>query len=200
MLQAHSSCALTVTVHSARSRSTSSQWAPLASPLLAAVNMANRRQNLAASDAWDASTTPRAWATSSYGSALRWALNFGIGGNAPSMASPAGLLSMNPVGHGPPHDGADSLPDSPGGLGNGGSPALPPQMGVRTSPAHRLCLSGQPAYSPKWGRRAFPGSATKMKRASDSANAEGWHDGPGGRLPEMWERQIYVSRPPGPDP
>ena len=77
-------------------RSISSQVAPLASPDRAAVITRNRKHNLAGVEAWDASTVSSADPTSWYGSDLRCAFTFGIGGNAPSIASPAGLFSIKP--------------------------------------------------------------------------------------------------------
>ena len=82
-------------VLAALSRSISSQVAPLASPERAAVKTRNLRQSFEASDVWDASTVLSAEPTSWYGSARRCALTLGIDGKAPSMASPAGLLSTS---------------------------------------------------------------------------------------------------------
>ena len=114
------------TVHSALSRSTSSQWAPLASPLLAAVNTPNQRQNLAASDAWDAFTTSRAWGNFLVRQHSQMGFQFRHRRQHPVYGLPSGIAFDEAVGHGPPHYGADSLPDSPGGLRNGGlRPAAP---------------------------------------------------------------------------
>ena len=82
--------------HTSSLRSISSQVAPLASPDRAAVRTRNVKHNLTAVEARVPPISSSAEPTSSYGSALRCAFTLAIAGNAPSIASPAGLDSTKP--------------------------------------------------------------------------------------------------------